>query len=147
MIEPTPEQQAAICAELALRMGWRCVRSAWLAEDDNEIWLSPDSTEGDGEGNEACDDPPNPFTSADDSQALLLWLATQSDAVWNRFVDILLPELAHFAGLGHYDYRRFPSEAEEKVDYHFGKAAKVLMTAPLPVIAMAAHAAIRENAK
>lgn len=108
MAEVTREQ---MCEDLARAMGWT---------RDNGLWCDPLSDEW------RYAFPPNPFTSAEDSRALLLWMA-EDDTRWVKFYYALEDALRVIVG-----------------DLTFERGRRV-MTADLPVIAEAAWRAIQEK--
>lgn len=115
--KPTREQ---MCADLARAMEWDFIpSSSETALPDVGEWYTP-------LGKKYGDEPPDPFTSAEDSRALVLWLA-EEDERWVKFYYELEDALGVIVG-----------------DLTFERVRRV-MTTPLPVIAEAAWQAIQPS--
>lgn len=126
--EPTREQK---CAELARRMGYSVVQSGTYFYLIDPLGCKQENADGYAVGS-TCEagawmDAPDPFTSAEGSRELVLWLAKQIESrgeiVQEKFESLLLHEnvfnLNKELGLGLF-----------------------YLTAPLPVIAEAACKAL-----
>lgn len=116
--EMTSEQQLAIRAELARRMGWQTVGGRWLP---------PETALPLKYGNSGFPiEPPDPFTNAEDKDALVAWLAEQSDDTWIKFQNKLF-----FVWMG--------SPNRKQDSSHF---VRFVMTAPLETITFCAARAL-----
>ena len=115
MTEPTREQMRA---DLARAMGWK---------EGSVVWFSPDN------GNAICveDEPPDPFTSAVDKDALVKWICKDIETLRQKFI----AELCGMVGL----------KQNWQLDRYDEYDLMILLTAPLETVAFAAWRAIQEK--
>lgn len=124
-MELTEQQKQHICAELARAMGWDFIASSSeIALPGDGEWYTPF---GRAYGNE----PPDPFTDAAASRALLIWLGQQSDAIMDMFANGLMLSLKETC-----------DAAKSGDGVFWGNEIIALMTAPLEAIVQAACAAL-----
>jgi hypothetical protein len=128
----TMPTRAEMCADLACAMGWTVQQVGDPAYPLHYQLVEPPdaepfyhrwrATEAD-----AWADAPNPFTNADDKDALVKWLAEQSPVVWGNFTGCLIDAA-------------IPFHVQPYADWEM--VCRAVLTAPLETVAEAAFFAI-----
>lgn len=128
----TEQQRLTIRAELARRMGWDFIASSSdIALPDTGEWYTPF-------GRLYGDEPPDPFTNAEDKDALVAWLASQGANCRTKFIKHLARSIKIEYGVME-GWSLLSAHEESGADWN---DFFLLLTAPLEAITLAAAKAL-----